>query len=261
MNSRTFCIVTVFVVGIMPGCTTSSKSNTARTATEQLLISNSVDQVLDRTNFTPFADRLVFLETSYLDSLDKNYIIGSIRHRLIRAGAILVKAADQSEVVVEVRSGALGTDTTQSFVGVPELVVPGVVTLPEVRLLTRNAQQATAKIGLVAYETKTMRLLGEGGVSVGQSNDRNWFVMGVGPYRSGSVSRDIENANRASRRSPKYSLPSQIAFAHPQTAKSLAKSGEPIKDEIKGSSIQFTSAVEETENRNATQLSKQPVKQ
>ena len=223
MIFRAVRILAVLLVGMAVGCTTSSKSNTARTATEQLLISDSVDQVLDRTNFTPFADQPVFLETKYLDSVDKNYIVGSLRHRLIRNGAILVDTVDKADVIMEVRSGALGTDDTQSFVGIPELVLPGVLTLPEVRLLTRNAQQATAKIGLVAYDAKSMRMLGEGGVSVAQAHDSKLFVMGVGPYRNGNIANDMSSARRMSRRPPSQALPTQIAFAsNRNTAKGIA---------------------------------------
>lgn len=203
------------VLSVCVGCVSSSSSNTARTATEQLLISNAVDQVLDRTDFSGFAGQKVYLEEKYLDSVDKSYIVGSIRHRMLTAGAELV-AGDKSDVTVEIRSGSVGTDNSQAFVGVPEVVLPGVVTLPEVRVLTRNSQRAIAKIGLVAYDTKANQILGEGGgVSVAKADDSNWYVMGMGPYRTGNVNLELDNAAATSRIPRHSALPTQIAFSAP----------------------------------------------
>ena len=62
-------------------------SSTARTATEQLLLSNAVDQSLSRVKFTSFRGQTVFFDDTYLDSVDKSYVVGSVRHRLLQSGA------------------------------------------------------------------------------------------------------------------------------------------------------------------------------
>ena len=46
-----------------------------RTGVEQLLISSAVDQSLDHIDLSPLREKQVFLETKYLDCVDKNYII------------------------------------------------------------------------------------------------------------------------------------------------------------------------------------------
>ena len=125
------------------GCTTTQTSNTARTATEQLLISNAVDQALDKVDFQSFRGRTVYLEEKYIDCVDKNYVIASLRHRLLASGATLAPAADGAEVVVEARSGAVGTSSSESFVGTPEIALPGMLTIPEVRLITRTRQEGS----------------------------------------------------------------------------------------------------------------------
>ncbi len=263
--SRSLSLYCVAAVAMMAGCVSSSSSNTARTATEQLLISNAVDQVLDRTDFSGFGGQKVFLEEKYLDAVDKSYIIGSIRHRMLRAGAELVTAADGSDITVEIRSGSVGTDNSEAFVGVPEVVLPGVVTLPEVRVLTRNSQRAIAKIGLVAYDTKVRQLLGEGGgVSVAKADDSNWYLMGIGPYRTGSVTYELDNAARASGIPRHSALPTQIAFdgpaangatqyastrqaAHAEPARIAQPTSQGEANPFEASDIRFTSATELTE--------------
>ena len=107
------------------GCTSARSTNTARTANEQLLISNSVDQALDKVNFRPLSGHAVFLDEKYLECVDKNYVIASIRHRVLNAGGTIASKAEDAEIVLEVRAGAVGTDTSETFLGVPKIDLPG----------------------------------------------------------------------------------------------------------------------------------------
>jgi len=178
---------TVLLSALACGCTTTQTSNTARTATEQLLISNAVDRALDKVDFQAFSGRNVYLEEKYIDCVDKNYVIASLRHRLLTAGATLVPAADTAQVVVEARSGGVGTSSSESFLGTPEIALPGMLTIPEVRFVTRTRQEGAAKIGLVAYDATTKQVLGPGGQSLAQSDNNLWYAAGIGPVRSGSL--------------------------------------------------------------------------
>src|SRR5579859_2942442 len=92
-------------LGLSGGCTSTKQSNTARTATEQLLISNAVDQSLNKIDFTPLAGSSVFVEDKYLDCVDKGYVLGSIRHKLLQARATIAGKPEEATAVMEVRSG------------------------------------------------------------------------------------------------------------------------------------------------------------
>lgn len=199
------------------GCTSARTTNTARTAREQLLISNAVDQALSKVDMAPFHGANLFIEDKYLDCVDKGYLLGSIRHRAMINGAHVVGKPEDADVVLELRSGAIGTDTSDSFVGTPELVLPGMLTLPEVRLISRNNQSAVAKIGIVAYDAKTRQLLGEGGVSSSQSRDNNWYVLGVGPYQNGELQQEIRSTTVRRPGQPNQVVPAYVAFEAPQT--------------------------------------------
>lgn len=213
------------------GCTTAHTSNTARTSTEQLLISNAVDQALDKVDFRPFSGQSVYLEEKYVDCVDKSYVVASIRHRLLMAGAHLVTAADAADVVVEPRSGGVGTVSSESFVGVPEIALPGMVTLPEVRFMTRTRQEGTAKIGLVAYDPESGQVLGPGGQSLARADDNNWYVVGVGPYRSGTLQTDMKRGTSGRAAWTREQLPRFVTFNSPTSTP------EPSR-------IQFTGASE-----------------
>jgi hypothetical protein len=182
----------ILLSAALAGCTTAQTSNTARTATEQLLLSTAVDQSLDKIDFRPLAGQNVFLEEKYVDCVDKQYILASIRHRVLRSGAHLVDKADGADVVLEPRSGGVGTTTSSSFVGIPSFSLPGMVTIPEVKLFTRSQQAGFAKLGLAAYDPKTRESRGQGGMTVAQSNDNNYYFAGVGPWQTGSLKQEIE---------------------------------------------------------------------
>src|SRR5439155_10449112 len=110
---------------LMLGCATTRMTDTARTATEQLLISNAVDQAVSQIDFRPLAGKTVFCDPQYLDgAVDRGYVISSLRQQLLAIGATLQDDRAKAEYVVEVRSGAIGTDRHSLLVGVPQMTVP-----------------------------------------------------------------------------------------------------------------------------------------
>lgn len=202
------------------GCSTPTTSNTARTAVEQLLISNAVDQSLNKVDFRPFQGHAVHLSDAYIDAVDKPYVVGSVRHRLLTAGAKLVDKPEEAEIVVEVRSGGVGTNTSKTFVGIPEIALPGMLTIPELKFAERSAQTGLAKLGLVAYDAKTREVLGTGGLSLSQSSDNNWFVAGVGPIQRGSIKDEVKRSTTGPAAYQRNTLPAQVVFAAPGAAQS-----------------------------------------
>ena len=214
-----------FVVGFaalgLVGCAQTKTSNTARTATEQLLISNAVDQALDKIDFRAFTGHTVFLDDKYVDCTDKQYVISSVRHRILHQGAILVQKPEEAEVLVEMRTGVVGTDIADSFLGIPEVTLPGMLTLPEVRVLTRQVQTGTAKLGIVAVDAKTKQVLGEGGMTLAQSDNNNWFVAGMGPFKTGSINGEVNRMTSGAAAFRKDQLPATVAFTSPTVESDL----------------------------------------
>ncbi len=181
---------------LLTGCATTRTSDTPRTAIEQLLISNAVDHALAKVDFGPLQGRSVYVNDKYLDGLDKNYVAASVRHRILMSGARLMDKEADAEVIMEVRSGGLGTDRAESFIGIPQVAAPGPFPLqiPEIQLMTNKTQTATAKIGIVAYDAKTKQSIGDGGVALSRAEDNNLFIFGVGPFNSGQVKEEVSTA-------------------------------------------------------------------
>ncbi len=198
------------------GCASTKTSNTARTAQEQLLISNSIDQALNKVDFSAFQGSKVFIDEKFLECVDKPYVVGSVRHRVLRTGASMVENADDADIIMEVRSGGVGTTTSDMFVGSPQLSVPGPfpIALPEVRLMSKQSQIGIAKIGIVAYNAKTRQMIGDGGVTLAKSEDKNWYVLGIGPYRNGSIREEMSNGLKTPP-AANEPLPYNVAFDNP----------------------------------------------
>lgn len=210
-----FC--SLVLCALVSGCAKSNMSATARTATEQLLLSNAVDQSLSRVDFDSFRGRNVFFDDKYLESVDKNYVVGSIRHRLMQSGATLAADVASADVVLEARSGALGTDSSETFYGVPEVVIPGMVTIPELKLATKSRQTGTAKLGFVAYDAKSTNMLGSGGVAIAVADHNDWNLLGVGPFKSGSLKSELTSAAERDTYNPASGLPNTVVFDTPSS--------------------------------------------
>ena len=212
------CFTVVCCLLALVGCTSASSSNTARTGTEQMLVSNAVDQALSKVDFQPFGGHKVFVDDKYLECVDKNYLLSSVRHRVLMQGAQLVPKSEDAELVLEVRSGAIGTNSANSFLGIPQIQIPGLFATPEVKLINRVNQTGMAKIGLVAYDAKTHQVLGEGGVSLAKSDENNWYVLGIGPWQNGTVKKEIERGQPRYASQPWVEISPQVAFAVPREA-------------------------------------------
>jgi hypothetical protein len=177
----------------LPGCATIKQSDTARTGIEQLLISSAADRALDKFDLRRIAGAKVFVDTQYLDCTDKNYVLVALHERLLADHCTLVGKQEDSDVVVEIGSGGVGTDRDDLFVGFPGMAtpVPAPVMVPRIALFERSKAMGTAKIALVAYDTKSKLPVINAGYSLARADHNHWEVLGLGGQQSGSVQREL----------------------------------------------------------------------
>jgi hypothetical protein len=198
MSRPAYCLqlrlaFTLFAAANLVGCATIKQSDTSRTGIEQLLISSADDRALDKFDFRPISGAKVFVDTQYLDCVDKNYILVALHERLLANRCTLVPKLDDSDVVMEVGSGGVGTDRNDLFFGFPgmSLPAPAMVALPRVALFERDKSMGTAKIALVAYDTKTRQPVINTGYSLARADHSFWQVLGMGGQQSGSVQKEL----------------------------------------------------------------------
>jgi len=178
----------VLTMFLLSGCTTTKKTDTSRTATEQLLLSTAADRALQSANLWLFANRKVFLDAAYFDSYDSKYVIGTIRDALSRAGAMMEDSASNSDIIIEARSGALAIDSSDTLFGIPAFAAPvplaGSLQIPEVAFYKAERQQSIAKIALLAFARGSREHIYSSGSLDGQSNDRRYRFLFVAWIRT-----------------------------------------------------------------------------
>jgi hypothetical protein len=192
---RRFAWAFVFV-GLASGCGTMRVSDTARTATEQMLISHSIDDTVSHLDFRLLAGKRVYLDTQYLDGVtDKGYLISSLRQHLLACGCLLQEERKRATYVVEARAGSVGTDRNDMLVGIPQMMVPSVMPgvpggmIPEIALAKKTNRRAVAKIAVFAYDRTSGDPVWQSGTVEAICREQNHWLFGTGPFQRGTLIR------------------------------------------------------------------------
>ena len=134
------------------GCGARTFTHTERTAIEQLLLSGAVDNALEKLDIPQLAGKKTFINFTNLKSYDVEYVKAAVRARFAEIGANLTEDAEQADYVVEISSGALGTEYKSSLLGIPAIPVPGSpVPLPELALARGIEQTGIAKLLVLVH--------------------------------------------------------------------------------------------------------------
>ncbi len=183
------------ILCISAGCGTTRTSNTLRTATEQLLISDAIDRAVQDIDFTPLAGKKVFFDDRHLyDVVDDAYLIGTLRQHLLASGCVLKDDREQATFIVEPRAGAIGTDNHDLLFGIPQTNLPQITLLaglppaiPEIPIAKRRNQRGVAKIAVFAYRRDTGEPAWQSGIATSESTSHDIWVLGAGPFQRGTI--------------------------------------------------------------------------
>lgn len=192
-------LLVAFLLLGLTGCGTSRWSDSARTATEQLLISEAIDRAVSKFNFSALAGKTVYLDDTPIRGItDAAYLSSTVRQHLLASGAILKENKQDAEYVLELRAGAIGTDRHDVTYGVPSVTLPHVLPgsvgaipnqLPEIPFAKKTHQRGVAKIAAFAYNRETGRPVWQSGTIPVETDIRALWVLGAGPFvksRTGS---------------------------------------------------------------------------
>jgi hypothetical protein len=168
-------------------------TDSSRTATEQLLISNAIDQTVSKLDFRVLAGKTVYFDPQYLDgTVDKGYLVSTLRQHLLASGCLLQEERAKATYVVEARSGGVGTDNNSLLIGVPQMNLPTVIpgqpsSIPEIPLAKKTNQMGAAKIAVFAFNRTTGERVWQSGVLEARSDSRDLWLFGAGPFQNGSI--------------------------------------------------------------------------
>jgi len=201
---NSFCWTLLFaaIFGVV-GCGTTRSSDTTRTATEQLLISDSIDRTVETINFRPIAGRRVYLDETYLSGIvDRSYLVSTLRQHMLASGCILATSRDKADYIVEARAGTVGTNHNTLLFGIPAINVPSFLPLPvavpasipEVPIVKRTDRRGVSKIAVFAYHRESGAPVWQSGIVVNRSTAKDTWVLGAGPFQQGTIHRGMEFA-------------------------------------------------------------------
>lgn len=189
---------------LLCGCGTTR----SRSATEQLLSSEAVDQSISQIDFRVLSEKKVYLDTKYMKTakgvgfVNADYITSSLRQQMMAAGLLLQETLDQADYVVEARVGALGTNSHEITYGIPQNAalttaintassmmpaMPAIPALPEISFAKKSDERASAKIIVFAYHRESKRAVWQSGVSQATSTAKDVWIFGAGPFQSGTI--------------------------------------------------------------------------
>lgn len=183
---------------MVTGCGTGRWSDSKRTATEQMLISDAVERAVMLIDMRPLAGQSVFLDTTILDdATDGKYMASALKHQLLASGCELAPDKDHATIVVEARAGAIGTDRNDLLLGIPATTVSVMGTgtsIPEIAAYKRTDQRGVAKVNLFAYERATGKPVWQSGLAQVKSKTRDRWLVGTGPFQNGDINDRVEFA-------------------------------------------------------------------
>jgi len=180
------------------GCGTTRMTDTQRAASEMVLVSQAIDNSIAKLDFAYLEGKSVFLDTQYLDgTVDKGYLISSLRQHLLAHGALLQEERTKATYVVEPRSGAVGTDKHSLLIGTQAITLPSitaipVTSIPEIALIKKTDQKGVAKLAVFAYNRQTGRAVWQSGLVEANSTLKDTWVFGAGPFSRGSIRPETE---------------------------------------------------------------------
>ena len=179
----------VLLLGSAAGCVNKQRmTEPIRSVGEQLLFSTAIDRALSELDLEAIG-RLkgfkVYLSTVYLQTLDQEYLVGSLRDLLLSSGVLVVDDIAQAQIIVEVRSGANSLDSATVTAGIaedqalPNPVTGAPVALPELAFFKKQNNVSLTKVALVAYHADSREHIFSSGTLLGGAYDRHYQFLGL----------------------------------------------------------------------------------
>lgn len=178
-------------------------------ATDQLIAGDAVDRSVAQIDFRILMGKKVFLDTQYVNNkvpgvgfVTSEYIVSSIRQKMMCDGCLLQEKLEEADFVVEMRVGALGADGHEIIFGLPPnnyMSLAASVTptsspaasilpsMPELSVAKKDDQMAAAKVALFAYNRRTREPIWQSGISESRSMVADRWYFGAGPFHKGSI--------------------------------------------------------------------------
>ncbi|MEL6898718.1 MAG: DUF6655 family protein [Planctomycetota bacterium] len=193
-------LIVALLLVMIAGCGTTKLQQ----ATDQLVLSEAVDRSVQAIDFRPLSGQRVYLDPTYIRTVrglgfvNADYVISSIRQQIMAAGCLLQDKSADADIIIEPRIGTLGADDYSVTYGIPQndslarasaLIpsAPPVPAIPEISIARRESREGAAKIAAFAYLRETRQPVWQSGINQSESTAASTWVMGIGPFQTGSI--------------------------------------------------------------------------
>ena len=177
MNFKTHCLALMILLSMI-GCRSSTVTETKRSGIEQLILSTAVDRSLGQLNTIHLSGKKVYLEVKNLETLDRGYVIGKATQELGKNNALIVDDRKSADLILEIYSGALSTNSSKFMLGLPEIPIPfgRDVVLPEIPLIKKIGLDGVSKLSINAIDAEGKQIFSYPSV-YGEAYFDNWVVL------------------------------------------------------------------------------------
>lgn len=161
-------------------------TSSVRTAMQQLVVSEATDRALAKLRWPSLPGQRVFVEArGPAGPEDQLYLKSAAERELALRGAITVSKRGEADVVAIAIAGALGTELSSKFLGIPQMesvLLP--VPVPEVGLYKSKRQEGFAKVEVIFLDPNDRRPLFHDGPRTGEAYWTEFSILLFGFYRT-----------------------------------------------------------------------------
>jgi hypothetical protein len=189
------------------GCATIRVTDPYETATQQFLESEASRLAVQHIMVDQLRDRKVFVDTTFLSEIKENsetlsfrqtpqqylYLVAELRAKLLMSGVRLVDKIEDSDIIVEPRTGGVGVDHEEFLFGLSSLTLPseGVtsipITTPELAILKSTKQFGFASVAFIAYWRNTGEVVANSGPFIGRTSREDYWILGYKTSTLGNI--------------------------------------------------------------------------
>ena len=213
-----------FVIIYFGGCATIRITDPAQTADQQFLLTQAADQAISQLSLDSLRGRGVWIVSEYAFSttrpfeqsfltdevrvpqFESAYLIAALRARLLQLGARLPPSREESDVILEVRTGALSINRIDFLLGLSAFAIPSTgsnssgvfsyASSSNLALFQNTKQDGFASVAVVAYWKSTGELLALSGPFIGRTHRYDYFILGYALPPQGNIPPTQAGSNK-----------------------------------------------------------------
>ncbi len=182
-----FLIFSVF----LSGCATINSQISGRTATEQYLVTSSIERAIDQVEWSRLSGQKVFIEINGVQITEHPYIKKIIEQQLVKESSFPVSDIGDADIELTANVKSVGTDIWASNFGIPILFANAVTTpynLSGISIYNSNLQEGYCRIEFFAEDPETLTPIWHSPPVNGQSMFRTKTFLGfIGPFKTSDI--------------------------------------------------------------------------